>query len=90
MPKPIEWSARRHYVRLKSRYTLSDLVQEGHLVALSCRKSFDPSKGKFESYLSRALENHFLQLETDLRRKGRNTPMVGLDLVKDRLTTDGG
>jgi len=68
--------------------TLEDLEQEGRIALMSLlRKRYKPNKGKFITFLYKALDNRFKQLLREAYTKKRASVTV-LDPYQDEITFD--
>lgn len=69
-----KWSS---IIKDKALYSEEDLVGEGWIVYLRCKKTFDPCLGvKFTTYLHNSLDRKFKQILDSTRRKKRDNDSI--------------
>lgn len=68
-------------------YSRDDLIQEGRIAAFEALKSYDDTKGRLGSYLTRVIANAYYTLMENVRRQKRY-PLRGLVYIGDKMDID--
>jgi len=78
--------------KLGHLYSLDDLIQEGHVVALLCAETHDPSRRAFNTYLIGALHQRYKRMSVHHHQQKRTGVTVDIDDVapEELMDPDGG